>query len=65
MLTEVRTTVMPPFNRCFLITEYKKARYLGCLLIDDIAFCTSLSRFLQRHCGEAIDIGSLDISHTF
>jgi hypothetical protein len=65
ILKEVRTPVMPPFNRCFLVIEYKNARYMGCLFMDDIAFCTSVSRFLESRCGERIEeIGSLDISHT-
>jgi hypothetical protein len=38
---------------------------MGCLFMDDIAFCTSVSRFLESRCGERIEeIGSLDISHT-
>jgi hypothetical protein len=38
---------------------------MGCLLIDDIAFCDQVSKFLERHCGESIEhIGGLDLSLT-
>jgi hypothetical protein len=62
-LKEVKVPVIDPYNRCFLVMEYKKASYMGPLLVDDIIFCTHLSKFLQRHCGELIEnIGSLEIS---
>jgi hypothetical protein len=62
VLKEVKVPFISPFNRCFLIIEYKAALYMGCLLVDDIAFCTTLSKLLQRYCGEDIrHIASLDI----
>jgi hypothetical protein len=65
LLNEVRIPVTSPFNRCFLIIEYKKAMYMGCLLIDDLAFCHQVSELLQRHCGESVAaIGRLDLTQT-
>jgi hypothetical protein len=65
VLKEVRVPVANPFDRCFLIVEYKKAKYMGCLLIDDLRFGNQISRLLQAHCGELLaSIGSLDLSHT-
>jgi hypothetical protein len=62
VLNEVRVPVANPFDRCFLIVEYKKAKYMGCLLIDDLRFGNQL---LQAHCGEILaSIGSLNLSHT-
>jgi hypothetical protein len=65
VLREIRVPVTDPFNRCFLIVEYKNALYMGCLLIDDLRFCNQVSRLLQAHCGELLaSIGGLDLSHT-
>ena len=65
VLKEVKIPVANPFNRCFLVIEYKRTTYMGCLLVDDIAFCGQLSRLLQRHCGESVEyVGGLDIIHT-
>jgi hypothetical protein len=45
--------------------EYKKATYMGCLLIDDLPFCGQVGRLLRRHCGEPLaSIGSLDLDLT-
>lgn len=66
ILKEVKVPVISPFSRRFLIIEYKKAMYMGCLLIDDLRFCDQIGRLLQRHCSESIEsIGSLDLSHLF
>jgi hypothetical protein len=63
ILKDVKVPVISPFNRCYLVMEYKKATYMGRLLVDDIIFCNHLSEFLQRHRGTSFkDIGSLDIS---
>lgn len=63
-LKEVKSPIANPFNRCFLVIEYKSNLYMGCLLVDDISFCISLGKFLHNHCGESIEaISGLDISH--
>jgi hypothetical protein len=65
ILKEVTVPVANPFNRCFLIVEYKKATYMGCLLIDDLPFCGQVSRLLRLHCGESLaSIGSLDLDYS-
>ena len=65
MLKEVTLPTTNPFNRCFLVVEYKKAMYMGCLLIGDLSFCEQIGRLLQRHCGESLaSIGNLDLSYT-
>jgi hypothetical protein len=62
-LTEVRVPLTQPFNRCFLVVEYKAATYMGCLLIDDLSFCSQVSRLLQSQRGMSIEqIGGLELS---
>jgi len=52
-------------NRCYLVIEYEKERYMGCLLVDEIAFCSAISAVLQNQLGRSIkEIGDLDLSHT-
>jgi len=66
ILKEVRIPLSGPFNRCFLVMEYQKSMYMGCLLIEDIPFCDHVVKLLKGHCGESLaSIGSLDLSHTF
>ena len=52
-------------NRCYLVIEYEKERYMGCLLVDEIAFCSAISAVLRNQLGRSIkEIGDLDLSHT-
>jgi hypothetical protein len=38
---------------------------MGCLLIDDEAFCRYIVKLLQRHLNRpTAEIGALDMSHT-
>jgi hypothetical protein len=65
VLKEAKLPTANPFDRCFLTIEYKKTKYMSCLLIDDLPFCHRISRLFQHHCGESIAfIGGLDPSHT-
>jgi hypothetical protein len=65
ILREIKIPVTQPFNRCFLVIEYKAAMYMGCLLIDDLSLCSQVSRLLQSHRGESIEqIGNLGLSHS-
>jgi hypothetical protein len=65
ILKEVKVPVTQPFNRCFLVVEYKAAMYMGCLLIDDLSFCFQVSQLLQSRCGESIEgVGGLDLSYS-
>jgi hypothetical protein len=45
--------------------DFNGASYLGCLLIDDNAFCRQIVELLLANCNKTIaDIGSLDLSST-
>jgi len=64
-LVEVRLSVIEPPNRCFLVMHHEGSTYMGCLLINDLAFCAQITRLLQNLCGNSIwAIGSLDLNHT-
>jgi tetraacyldisaccharide-1-P 4'-kinase len=53
-------------DRCYLYIEHEGSTYLGCLLFDDHAFCRYVAKLLESYCNRPIvEIGSLDLSHTF
>ena len=63
ILKDVKYPRMNPYNRCFLIFEYNRVEYTGCL--HELAFCRKLTHLLRLHCGRPIqEIAALDISHT-
>jgi hypothetical protein len=65
ILQAVLPSMMHPADRFFLYTVYEGSTYLGCLLIDDRAFCRQVMKLLQAHCNRPIvEIGSLELSHT-
>jgi hypothetical protein len=65
VLTEVRLSIIEPPNKCFLIIAHEASFYMGCLLINDLAFCAQVAELLQDYCGYTIEeIGSLDLRHT-
>jgi hypothetical protein len=65
ILKAVTISNVKPADRCFLHIEHKGSSYVGCLLIDDQAFCSQILNVLQGHCGLRIaDIGSLNLSYT-
>jgi len=55
------------FNRltgAFLYIEHEGSRYIGCLLIDDRAFCHQIVKLLQAQCNHSIaEIGNIDVSY--
>jgi len=56
---------MQPPNRCFLHISYEGSEYLGCLLFDDLVFCSQVMELLKAHCNRTIaEIGSLDVTFT-
>jgi len=64
-LREVRLSIIEPPNKCFLLINYEGATYIGCLLINDLAFCAQMAELLQGYYGYSIrDIGGLDLRHT-
>jgi hypothetical protein len=65
ILKSVRLAVVKPTDRCYLYIGHEGASYVGCLLFDDIAFCSQIAELLQRCCNRPIaEIGSIDLSHT-
>jgi hypothetical protein len=65
ILTEVTISNVQPADRCFLRIEHEGSMYIGCLLIEDQAFCAQIVTLLQEHCNRPIaEIGSLDLSRT-
>jgi hypothetical protein len=68
VLKAVRHTVRPPirWDRLFLVMEDADALYVGCILLDDEAFCESLFHKLNDHLGKSVEqIGELDVSSAF
>ena len=50
----------------FVLMEYERSEYLGCLPFDDPDFCRQIQRLLTKLRRLPIShIGRLDVSHTF
>jgi hypothetical protein len=65
ILKEVTISNIQPADRCFLHIEHDESSYVGCLLIEDHAFCAQIVTLLQSHLNRPIaEIGSLDLSYT-
>ncbi|HEY1267235.1 MAG TPA: hypothetical protein VGH16_08265 [Candidatus Binatia bacterium] len=67
VLREVRwpPIQLRPFDRFFMVMEFERSFYMGCLLFEDPAFCIQIDRLLRARCGSSIEsIGSLDVSYT-
>jgi hypothetical protein len=65
ILKEVALTKITPADRCYLYIDYEGSEYIGCLLIDDPAFCSQIVKLLQGYCNRPIaEIGSIDLAHT-
>jgi hypothetical protein len=66
ILRELIPSYLEPCDRCYLRIDHEGSTYVGCLLIDDSAFCGQIVKTLLACCGCSIaDIGSLDLSDTF
>jgi len=66
ILRSVRRSAVQPPDRCFLYIDHQGSSYVGCLLIDDRAFCSQIVKLLQNCLDRPIaEIASLDVSHTF
>src|SRR5262245_57174992 len=64
ILRKVILSRVHPTQRCYLEIDHEGSKYMGCLMIDDHAFCAQIVRLLQDSCNRPIaEIGSLDISH--
>jgi hypothetical protein len=65
VLTKVALSRFKPANWCYLYIDHEGSEYIGCLLIDDAAFCRHLAELLQFCCNRPIaEIGGLDVSYT-
>jgi hypothetical protein len=65
ILKAVTTSNDKPADRCFLHIEDEGSSYLGCLLIDDHAFCTQIVKLLQDCTNRPLaEIGNLELSGT-
>ena len=54
-----------PLDRCILLIRYEQSCYIGCLLLEDQAFCRQITKLLQQYCNRPIvEIGDLDLSYT-
>ena len=66
ILREVVVSNINPADRCFLHIDHEGSSYIGCLLIDDHAFCIQIVKLLQDSCNRSIaEVGSLDLPFTF
>jgi hypothetical protein len=63
-IAEVKLSLIEPSNRCYLVINHEGSTYIGCLFINDVAFCAQITQLLQNYCGHSIqEIGSLDLGH--
>jgi hypothetical protein len=64
VLTEVTISNVQPADRCFLHIEHEGSMYVGCLLIEDPAFCAQIVTLLQSQLNRPIaEIGSLNLTY--
>jgi hypothetical protein len=65
VLTQVALSKIKPACWCYLYIDHEGSEYIGCLLIDDPAFCHQIVELLQNWCGRPIaEIGSIDLTYT-
>ena len=66
ILKDVIPSFISPYDRCFLVMEYRGAEYIGALLLNDRAFCNQVVELLKAHCNRSVaEIGGLDVSLHF
>ena len=65
ILRSVARPADQPADRCFLYIDHQGSSYVGCLLIDDQAFCSQIVTLLRDCLDRPIaKIASLDLSQT-
>ena len=53
------------YNRIFLFIEHDGRRYIGCLMLEDYAFCQEIAKLLNDYRGRALEeIGSAELGRT-
>jgi hypothetical protein len=73
-LKEIHVSTDPPaqasgapgsYKRIFLFIEHDDKSYLGCLMMEDHAFCQQVATLLRNQCGRTVaEIGGLDLDAT-
>ncbi len=73
-LKEIHVSIDPPvqasgasggYNRIYLFIEHDAKSYLGCLMMEDRAFCQQLAALLRNQYGRTVaEIGGLDLGAT-
>ena len=64
ILKDVTPSNIEPADKCFLYIDHEGSSYVGCLLIDDTAFCREIVELLLANRNLPIaEIGSLDLSY--
>jgi hypothetical protein len=64
-LKAVSLSKIEPANRCYLYMDHEESSYIGCLLVDDFAFCRHTAKVLRFCCNRPIaQIGNLDLTYT-
>jgi hypothetical protein len=52
-------------TKFYLVIDFEKEAYTGCLFFRDPSFCNQIARILRNHIGRPIkEIGDLDLSAT-
>jgi hypothetical protein len=65
ILKEVTISIVQPADRCLLHIEHEGSTYVGCLLIENQAFCAQIVTLLQDCLNRPIsEIGRLNLSYT-
>ena len=65
ILREVFLSNISSADLCFLCMSYQGSEYVGCLPIEDHAFCCQIVELLQGCLNRPIaEIGNLDLSYT-
>jgi hypothetical protein len=62
-LQQVRLSKIEPYNKCYLLIEFRRMTYVGTLVFDDVMFCRQLCELLRNHhLGKSVkEIGDLEV----
>jgi hypothetical protein len=64
LIRDVFLSTVEPRTRAFLIIEHEGNEYIGCLMFDDIAFCSQIRELLLGCRGQTVaQVGDVDVSH--
>jgi hypothetical protein len=64
ILKRVSLPKLKPAKQFYMYIDHEESSYIGCLLIDDQAFCRHVAEVLQFCCNRPIaEIGGLDLGY--